>query len=212
MPPYRVIPGDCLASIAERFGFSEPMIIYNHPDNAALRRARPDPNVLLAGDEVIVPERTPRVLELATEQRHRFVVKRPLTFLRLRLEEADGTPRSGLPYEVTFLNKTVKGVTTAAGVIEQPIPRDLTLAVVSVGKGKNRETFNVGLGFVDPVTSASGLRQRLANLGLLRPLDGVSDDLALRFAIHSFQLREGLEPAGGPDTATLNKLVEVHGS
>ncbi len=212
MSTYRVGPGDCLASIAERFGFHDPMIIYNHPDNAALRRARPDPNVLLPGDEVFVPERKPRIEELATEQRHRFVVKRPLTFLRLRLEEADGKPRSGLPYEVEYLNTKVKGVTTAAGVIEQPIPRDLTLAVVTLGKGKSKEVFNVGLGFIDPVTSASGLRQRLGNLGLLRPLDGVSDDLALRFAIHSFQLREGLEPTGGPDADTLRKLVEVHGS
>ena len=212
MPTYVVAPGDCLASIAERFGFSDPMLIYNHADNAALRSARPDPNVLLPGDQVFVPERKPRIEELATERRHRFVVKRPQTFLRLRLEEADGKPRSGLPYEVAYLTTKVKGVTTAEGVIEQPIPRDLTQAVVTVGKGKSAEVFNVGLGFIDPVTSDSGVRQRLGNLGLLRPIDGLTDDLALRFAIHSFQLREGLEPTGGPDADTLKKLVEAHGS
>jgi hypothetical protein len=212
MPTYTVAPGDCLTSIAERFGFSDPMVVYDHPGNEALRRARPDPNVLLPGDQVVVPERKPRIEELATEQRHRFVVKRPVTFLRLRLQEPDGKPRSGLPYEVAYLNTKLKGVTTAEGVIEQPIPRDLTLAVVTVGKGKSREIFNVGLGFIDPVTSESGVRQRLGNLGLLRPIDGVTDDLVLRFAIHTFQLQHGLEPTGGVDTETRNKLLEVHGS
>lgn len=212
MATYTVVPGDCLASIAERFGFGDPMLIYNDAANAALRRARPDPNVLLPGDQVVVPERTPRTEVLATEQRHRFVVKRPLTFLRLRLEDANGAPRSGLPYEVAYRNTTLKGVTTAQGVIEQPIPRDLTQAVVTVGKGQSKEVLNVALGFIDPVTTDSGLRQRLANLGLLRPIDGIADDLALRFAIHTFQLREGLEPTGGPDAETLSKLVEVHGS
>jgi hypothetical protein len=212
MPTYTVAPGDCLASIAERFGFSDPMLIYNLPDNEVLRRARPDPNVLLPGDQVVVPERKPRIEELATEQRHRFVVKRPMTFLRLRLQAPDGKPRSGLPYEVAYLNTKLKGVTTAEGVIEQPVPRDLTLAVVTVGKGKSAEVFNVGLGFMDPVTSESGVRQRLGNLGLLRPIDGVTDDLVLRFAIHTFQLQQGLEPTGGVDTETRNKLLEVHGS
>ena len=212
MATYTVAPGDCLASIAERFGFSDPMLIYNDAANAALRRARPDPNVLLPGDQVVVPERTPRTEVLATEQRHRFVVKRPLAFLRLRLEDANGKPRSGLPYEVAYRNTILKGVTSPQGVIEQPIPRDLTRAVVTVGKGQSKEVLNVALGFLDPVNTDSGLRQRLANLGLLRPIDGVGDALALRFAIHTFQLREGLEATGGPAAETLARLVEVHGS
>ena len=212
MATHTVGPGECLASIAERFGFSDPLLIYNHPDNAALRRARPDPNVLLPGDQVVVPDRTPRVESVATERRHRFVVKRPVTLLRLRLQESDGTPRSGLPYTVTYRQTTLTGVTDAQGRIEQPVPRDLTIAVVTVGRGADQETFQVGLGLIDPVTSESGLRQRLRNLGLMPGLAGVDDATALRFAVHTFQLGAGLPPTGEADDATRTRLLTAHGS
>jgi hypothetical protein len=61
-----VAPGECLASIAEHYGFADPAVIYNHPENAALRRERPDPNVLLAGDVVAIPDRKLRELRAAT--------------------------------------------------------------------------------------------------------------------------------------------------
>ena len=213
MNTHTVAPGECLASIAERYGFTNPRLIYDHPANEALRRARPDPNVLLAGDQVVVPDLKVRTLEsVATEHRYRFVVAREPTWLRLRLQEAAGIPRSGLPYEVSYGQTTLHGVTDSDGRIEQEIPRDLTMATVSVGAGRSRETFQVGLGFVDPVTTDGGLRQRLGNLGFLLPLDGVPEATALRFAIHSFQLAAGLEATGNADGATRTKLLEMHGS
>ena len=97
MQTHRVIPGECLASIAERYGFTNPRVVYEHPANEALRRVRPDPIVLLDGDEVVIPDRKVRTTEGATEQRYRFVIDRQPTFLQLRLLNPDGTATAGSP-------------------------------------------------------------------------------------------------------------------
>lgn len=49
--------GECLSAIAKRYGFASYRIIYDHPDNAELRRARPNPNLLFPGDVIVIPDR-----------------------------------------------------------------------------------------------------------------------------------------------------------
>ncbi len=212
MTTHTVIPGECLASIAERYGFTNPRVIYDDPANENLRRARPDPNVLLAGDQVVIPDRKLRTVHGGTERRYRFVVDHQPTYLRVRLRSADGKPRAGLPYRVEYRDRVIHGKTGADGSITHEVPASLPAALLVVTDHGRDERYQVALGQLDPVTTESGVRQRLGNLGLLRPIDGITADMALRFALHSFQLREGLEPTGGPDSATLGKLLEVHGS
>ena len=52
-----VAQGEYLSLIAARFGFRDPRVIWNHPDNAALRERRKNPNVLFPGDVLTIPER-----------------------------------------------------------------------------------------------------------------------------------------------------------
>src|SRR5262245_51728275 len=47
--------GECISSVAYRYGFF-PSTIWDHPENAELKRLRRDPNVLYADDAVHVPE------------------------------------------------------------------------------------------------------------------------------------------------------------
>ncbi len=53
--PYTVRPGDNLTSIALRFGLKAWQDLYYSSDNAAFRAKRPNPNLVFAGDVIMVP-------------------------------------------------------------------------------------------------------------------------------------------------------------
>ena len=55
--PYTVKSGDWLQKIAEQHGFAHYTEIYNHPDNAAFRQKRPDPNKIFPGDIIMIPDK-----------------------------------------------------------------------------------------------------------------------------------------------------------
>ena len=48
--PYTVQSGDTLVRIAQQFGFPDWRTIYDAPENAAFRQARPDPDKIFPGD------------------------------------------------------------------------------------------------------------------------------------------------------------------
>ncbi len=52
---HRVAPGESLSSIAKKYGLKSWQELYNHPDNATLRKNRPDPNRIAVGDQVSIP-------------------------------------------------------------------------------------------------------------------------------------------------------------
>lgn len=62
MTIHRAAQGECLSTIAARYGFSRWQALFNHPDNAALEAQRKSPNLLearlhikLADREYLVP-------------------------------------------------------------------------------------------------------------------------------------------------------------
>jgi len=92
MADYTVKQGDCLSSIAAKYGlFWEK--IWNHPKNARLKEQRKDPNILYPGDVVFVPEKEVKEESGATEQRHQFKKKGAPAKLRLRLMKNPGSPQ-----------------------------------------------------------------------------------------------------------------------
>ena len=52
MKTHTVKQGECLSSIAHRYGFKNAGLLYDHPDNEAFRKRRPDPAVIFPGDEI----------------------------------------------------------------------------------------------------------------------------------------------------------------
>jgi hypothetical protein len=208
MRTHRVLPGECLASIAERYGFLDPRVVYDHPANEALRQARPDPNVLLAGDEVAIPEPRVRTISGGTEQRYRFVVNRQSTWLRLRLLEPDGSPRAGLPYRIEYQSQVVTGTTGGDGSIVHEVPAWLPSARVIVTAGDREETYQVALGYLDPVTHDEGLRQRLRNLGYYVEVPGVPETVLLEYALYAYQHARDLPRTRVPDSALYGHLLK----
>jgi hypothetical protein len=56
--PYTVKSGDTLSAIASRHGMRW-QDLYNHPDNAAFRAKRPNPNLIYPGDVIMIPGGAP---------------------------------------------------------------------------------------------------------------------------------------------------------
>ncbi len=69
-----VAPGECISSVAYQHGFFWETL-WNHGDNAGLKKERKDPNVLHPGDVVVIPDLTVKEESCATEQVHEFRLK-----------------------------------------------------------------------------------------------------------------------------------------
>lgn len=91
MPQYVVKKGDCLSSIAAEHGLPWK-VLWADPKNANLKRKRKDPNVLMPGDVVFVPDTRERMEDCATEDRHRFRTMRGRTLLRIVLKDEEDGP------------------------------------------------------------------------------------------------------------------------
>lgn len=196
-----VRPGECLSSIADRSGFFW-QTLWDHPDNAALKEARRDPNALAPGDEVHVPEKQLREEPRPIDAAHRFRKKGVPTWLRLRLLD-EGEPRAGVPYVLGLPGEERRGATDGDGRLEEPIPPRVTSAVLVVGEGEDAITYELRVGHAGAIETDAGVAARLANLGLG---GGPSED-ARRAAIAAFQAIEELDATGELDDATRDALA-----
>ena len=202
-----VRPGDHLARVAafhQRRTFAP---LWNAPENAALRRARPNPNILAEGDPVHVPARIQREVDRGTEHRHRFVAElRPLTVTLVR-QRLDGTPPPDAPKEVLVEGKPVKFSSPTAGSTEFPVGPLDDRCTVRAGS----DDIILRVGFLQPVATVAGQRERLNNLGYDA---GEKDDpqgLQFRSAVEEFQCDHGMKVDGKCGTQSQAKLASIHG-
>src|SRR6187431_511397 len=91
MPNHSVKQGDTLISIAAEHGFPSWEAIWMDPGNAELRKKR-DPQVLSAGDSIVVPEKKTRVVHLSTDKTHKLTVPLLKAFCRLVMRDDNGRP------------------------------------------------------------------------------------------------------------------------
>jgi hypothetical protein len=208
---YEVQQGDCIESIAFEHGhFWET--IWNHPDNQQLKSLRRDPNVLLAGDKVFVPDLRPKDESGATEQRHSFKRKGVPSKLRIVLKDENDQPRADVPYTLEIDGQLFSGQTDGQGGLQHRIPPDAKQGKLTIGTGDEAEEHELQLGHIDPITEVSGVQARLNNLGFdSGAIDGELGPQT-KDAIRAFQAEYGLPVTGEPDQATRDKLKEEHGS
>jgi hypothetical protein len=202
----RVAQGDTLPSIAALEGHADWRAIWDHPENAELKRRRQSPHVLAPGDVVFIPEKEQRDEQVASGQRHRFVVKNATMPLKLVLKDRRGEPLANKAFELVAGGVTRTGTTDGNGKLEVKVP---TSAREGTLKIKDPDvTFPIAIGHLDPVDEESGVRQRLRNLGYLpheRPSARIVED-----AIRRFQVENDLSETGTADEATRTKLREEH--
>jgi hypothetical protein len=203
---YEVQHGDCLTSIAGRFGFLWETL-WNLPENAELKYTRKNPNVLLPGDRLTIPEIKLRQYTAETDKQHSFVKLGTPAKLRLRFFE-DGEPRAGESYVLTIGGEVRFGKLDGNGQLLEPIPPTADSARLSIN---NEDPIALKLGTVDPITEISGIQGRLSNLGYY---GGQIDKIIgpkTRAALRHFQQRSGLPATGKVTQATRDKLLEAHG-
>ena len=208
MPVHIVQRGECLSSLAARFGLLGWKQLYEHPANEKLRKKRPNPNVLAPGDEVVVPDRGPEnLVPIATGRMHSFSLK--VQKVRLRIALVD---RSGKPYEVKkfIVNagaSEIEKTSAAGGIIEVEIPALESTARLRVwidGDDEESPTIDrdLAIGHIDPIDTNTGVQGRLANLGYNCSIteDGDSEmDDGLLAAARAFRAKQGLPEAEPPD-------------
>jgi hypothetical protein len=206
MPKHTIGQGESIPSIAVESGFFSDTI-WNHPENAKLKELRKDMNVLMAGDEVFIPERELKEESGATEQKHRFKRKGEPHKLKLKLM-AMGKPRANEEYVLDIDGQLIKGKTDAAGLIEQTIPGKARSGTLILRGGKEKQALNIGN--LDPLEVVSGVQQRLNNLGFSCGTEnGEMTELMTR-ALAKFQAKHDLPATGQIDDAVKAKLKEFY--
>jgi len=54
---HTVVQGEHLSSIAKKYGFSSYKTIWDHGQNADLKKKRQNPNVIFPGDRLFIPDK-----------------------------------------------------------------------------------------------------------------------------------------------------------
>jgi len=208
---YVVSEGECISSIAKETGHFWKTL-WSEPRNAELREARQDPNVLLPGDRVTIPEVRPKEEPGETEARHRFVRRGEPAGLRMRIRGERG-PRANQPFSLEVDGEPyAEGVTDANGVVATPLPPGARRGRLTVGEPPDRIRMRLHFGHLSPLNAPTGVAERLRNLGFLcgRPAEATPEQV--RAALQTFQSRHGLPPSGELDAATRRELRREHGN
>jgi putative peptidoglycan binding protein/LysM domain-containing protein len=210
---YIVQQGDYLAKLANQFGLPASKI-WNHPNNAALKQKRPNPNVLFPGDQLHVPDREPREEPCATDQLHKFETRASKLWLRLTLEDRHHQPIANSKCILEAGNDSQNLTTDGDGKIDQLIPADLQDGSVTIRDPKTPlkdVRIALKIGYLDPIEEVSGQIARLNNLGYFAGDVDDPNQAVFLSAVEEFQCDFGLTVDGicGPDTQ--GKLKQVYG-
>lgn len=211
MPQHTVAQGDCMMSIAEEYGFLW-QTLWNHPDNAELKRIRKDPNILFPGDIVAIPEKNRREEEAPTGKRSEFVKKIGRAQVRLRLLDTKRRPRPNVRFLAVVDGEASSGSSDGDGFITISVRLNARHLHLRVEQGSRIEEYNLSLGAIDPIAELSGVQQRLANLGYPCGSEQETMGELTREAIRAFQKERNLEVTGQLDDATRQQLGALHGS
>lgn len=216
LKPYVVRQGDTLTTLSLQRGF-DANEVWNHEKNAELKALRGDMDVLYPSDLLFLPDKPASTVPIKAGAANAFKITLPTITLRIAFADEEG-PYAGEEFVVEGIALPVEGTTDGDGVATFAIPHNTKKPIVTFPK--RRESFVVQIGHLDPVTTASGVRQRLTQLGYLgAPMPVTEANRAkalaayeLEQAIRAFQRAEDLVETGTADQPTREALVEIFGS
>ena len=204
LQPYVIKQGDHLGLLAHKFGFDADTV-WNDPANDALRKVRPNPNILLAGDQLYIPDQVDRQpLTLVTGQMNSFVSPDPpMVTITHQFIGSDPSAYATKAYSIQELGQLTGLETNEDGMVkfEAPVTLD-TATVVFTDTG---ESWALAIGNLDPIDTPIGVFERLQNLGHIDStvqydFESVANNLdVMRVGLRSFK---GAQPAGDPPAPT----------
>lgn len=207
---HTVCPREHLGHIARFYGFEQATTVWNHSSNSPLRQRRADPYLLLPGDEVVIPEKTPATFRLATGKEHPLTVYLQLLTLRVKLLTLSGEPLQNASVRVSVDGQEEEQTTNGEGFLDLSVPMDAHRASLqALGL-----TYELALGGLDPAAEPSGIRQRLCNLGFCagdeEPSKLVPDPL-FELGLELLQVAQELPIDGAVSPPLIAALAKEHG-
>jgi hypothetical protein len=235
---HTVATGESVPFIAAPRGFTWQKI-WNDGNNADLKQKRGDPDILLAGDSLFIPD-----LELGEESRaagaqYKFKKKVPKAKFVMVLrrvpagkkggvenptadfsnyQDADPAPpddeaASNVPYHFYADSVLVdQGSTDGNGKLTVQLSPTAENGRVIFNRGTAQEVvMELGFRQMDPLSEVTGVCKRLYNLGFPCPTDSTEVTVDVQMALQDFQKKYKLTVTGKIDDATRSKLKEVYG-
>ena len=210
--PYVIRQGDYLAKLAFTMGFSADDV-WNDPKNADLKAARHNPNALLPGDILHLPDpRTARSGTLTTGTTNRFTAKTPVVPVVITLLARDNKPRANHRCIVHGLGDPFVRTTDGSGKLSLEVPVTVREVPVMLEDGS---TLWLMVGDMDPIETIEGIKKRLTQLGYYTAVSFHSDDVESRryaSAVAAFQRASGVTESGTVDDDTRKALLAAHGA
>jgi N-acetylmuramoyl-L-alanine amidase len=212
---HTVAQGEHVSSIAWSYGFSDYQTIWNHPNNADLKAKRHNPNVLFPGDNLFIPDLEHREELRPTDNRHEFVLSRPVLKLRLKIEDQYEKPIAGAPCVLAVDGDFRNLNSDAQGKLELEIPPSAQQSYLVIQDDSQTPFAGVmipiRIGHLDPVEEVSGQQARLQHLGYyFGDIDG-QPSADFESAVEEFQCDQGLKVDGVCGPRTQSTLKATHG-
>lgn len=172
---YTVAEGDRMSKIAHEHGYKDYHALYMAQPEA-FRKKRPNPEILMPGDTIVLPEKVEEKHSAKDRKAHTYEEDTALPEVRVVLRVGDA-PLAGKSFYVTP-DPAVTGSTGATtGVVKsdgdgalkfhvEPGTKKVTLVCLDPAAPF---TFVLRLGELRPIAEPGGVEQRLDNLGYRVP-------------------------------------------
>ncbi len=163
MEPYVIRQGDHLLGLAYQFGFDADAV-WNDPKNAQLRQRRPNQNILYPSDVLYIPDQNvpPAMKSLTLGSTNTFVANAPAVTFTIQFV---GQPFASQSYTLQELPELTGLTTGADGTASFTVP--VTQPSVTLVFTDSGTTYRIMIGHLDPITTLSGVFQRLRSLGFI---------------------------------------------
>jgi hypothetical protein len=222
-----VAQGEFLSSIARLYGFASYKTIWDASENQEIKDKRKNPNILLPGDRLFIPDKETKDETRGSDKKHRFELQGEPIKLRIALMGLKNEPLAG--HECVFIveGETDELTTKADGILEQTIS-DKAKAGKILDRGKpgsgppTEITIPLKIGHLDPADQISGQIGRLNNLGYnagdvpdhvltAGEEEKIKKSPQFLSAVEEFQCDFAMLVDGICGANTQAKLIKVHG-